>query len=60
MIDPVKRLESYGVTATFTADRPNDFPLAVSRDLSAMDPRLFRPEPMGLELRPARSRWRRP
>jgi List-Bact-rpt repeat protein len=30
VIDPVKRLESYGVTATFTADRPNDFPLAVS------------------------------
>ena len=26
VIDPVKRLESYGVTATFTADRPNDFP----------------------------------
>ena len=35
-----------------------DFPLAVSRDLTAMDPRLFRPEPMGLQLRPARSRWR--
>ena len=30
VIDPVKRLESYFVTATFTADRPNEFPLAVS------------------------------
>ena len=36
-----------------------DFPLAVSRDLMAMDPRLFRPEPMGLQLRPARRRWHR-
>ena len=26
-----------------------DFPLAVSRDLMAMDPRLFRPEPTGLQ-----------
>jgi propionate CoA-transferase len=35
-----------------------DFPLEASPDLAAMDPRLFRPEPMGLELRPARRRWR--
>jgi propionate CoA-transferase len=32
-------------------------PLAVSPDLSLMDPCLFRPEPMGLELAPARPRW---
>ena len=30
MIDPVKQLVSYSVTATFTAERPNEFPLAVS------------------------------
>jgi propionate CoA-transferase len=35
------------------------FPLAVSRGLVEMDPRLFRPEPMGLELKPARKRWSR-
>jgi acyl CoA:acetate/3-ketoacid CoA transferase len=35
------------------------FPLAVSPDLTEMDPRLFRPEPMGLELRPVRKRWNR-
>jgi acyl CoA:acetate/3-ketoacid CoA transferase len=35
------------------------FALAVSHDLAEMDPRLFRPEPMGLELRPARRRWNR-
>ena len=33
------------------------FPLRVSPDLALMDPRLFRPEPMGLELQPARRRW---
>ena len=33
------------------------FALQVSPDLVEMDPRLFRPEPMGLELRPARRRW---
>jgi hypothetical protein len=30
VIDPVTRLVSYSVTATFTAERPNEFPLAVS------------------------------
>jgi acyl CoA:acetate/3-ketoacid CoA transferase len=35
------------------------FPLAVSPGLAGMDPRLFRAEPMGLELRPARRRWSR-
>jgi acyl CoA:acetate/3-ketoacid CoA transferase len=34
--------------------------LGVSPDLALMDPRLFRPEPMGLELAPARPRWREP
>ena len=34
--------------------------LAVSPDLAEMDPRLFRPEPMGLELAPARPRWSDP
>jgi propionate CoA-transferase len=33
------------------------FALAVSPKLSEMDPRLFRPEPMRLELGPARKRW---
>jgi propionate CoA-transferase len=33
------------------------FPLAISPDLAEMDPRLFRPEPMRLRLRPARKRW---
>ena len=33
------------------------FALAVSPDLIEMDSRLFRPEPMGLELEPARKRW---
>jgi acyl CoA:acetate/3-ketoacid CoA transferase len=33
------------------------FPLRVDPDLIEMDPRLFRPEPMGLELQPARRRW---
>jgi acyl CoA:acetate/3-ketoacid CoA transferase len=33
------------------------FPLHISPDLALMDPRLFRPEPMGLELKPARRRW---
>jgi acyl CoA:acetate/3-ketoacid CoA transferase len=31
--------------------------LAISPDLSEMDARLFHPEPMGLELAPARPRW---
>jgi acyl CoA:acetate/3-ketoacid CoA transferase len=35
------------------------FPLAVSPGLTEMDPRLFRPEPIGLELRAARRPWRR-
>jgi acyl CoA:acetate/3-ketoacid CoA transferase len=35
------------------------FELMASPDLSEMDPRLFRPGPMGLELRPARRRWHR-
>ena len=34
--------------------------LRVSPDLALMDPRLFRPEPMGLELAPALPRWREP
>jgi len=33
------------------------FALAVSPELAEMDRRLFRPEPMGLELRLARKRW---
>jgi acyl CoA:acetate/3-ketoacid CoA transferase len=33
-----------------------EIPLAVSPELSEMDPRLFRPEPMGLELGPSRPR----
>ena len=34
------------------------FPLAVSPELALMDGRLFRPEPMGLELRPRPlARW---
>jgi acyl CoA:acetate/3-ketoacid CoA transferase len=35
-----------------------DIPLRVSPDLARMDPRLFRPEPMGLALAPARPRAR--
>jgi acyl CoA:acetate/3-ketoacid CoA transferase len=35
-----------------------DFPLVVSPELTEMDARLFRPEAIGLELRPARTRWR--
>lgn len=31
-----------------------DFRLAVADDLTVMDPRIFRPEPMGLRLKPAR------
>jgi acyl CoA:acetate/3-ketoacid CoA transferase len=37
--------------------RQAGFPLAISPALAEMDPRLFRPEPMGLQLRPARKRW---
>ena len=33
------------------------FALRVDPNLMEMDPRLFRPEPMGLELQPARRRW---
>jgi propionate CoA-transferase len=33
------------------------FALAVSPELTEMDPRLFRPEPMGLELKAARKGW---
>jgi acyl CoA:acetate/3-ketoacid CoA transferase len=33
------------------------FPLRVDPELREMDPRLFRAEPMGLELQPARRRW---
>ena len=36
------------------------FPLRVAPNLVEMDPRLFRPEPMGLELKPARRRWSLP
>jgi propionate CoA-transferase len=35
-------------------------PLRVSADLAPMDPRLFRPEPMALELAPPRALGRRP
>jgi acyl CoA:acetate/3-ketoacid CoA transferase len=34
-----------------------EIPLAISPDLREMDARLFHPEPMGLELAPARPRW---
>jgi len=37
-----------------------EIPLAVSPDLTEMDGRLFRPEPIGLELVPARPRWSEP
>ena len=39
--------------------RQADIPLRVSAELAEMDPRLFRPEPMGLELAPPRrhGRW---
>ena len=33
------------------------FALAISPELTEMDPRLFRPKPMGLELKPVRERW---
>jgi propionate CoA-transferase len=33
------------------------FALAVSPELTEMDPRLFRPEPMALELKAARKGW---
>jgi propionate CoA-transferase len=37
-----------------------EIPLTVSPDLAEMDPRLFRPPPMGLEVRPGVPRWRLP
>ncbi len=38
----------------------SEIPLAVSPELRPMDPRLFRPEPMGLELPAGRERWSQP
>jgi propionate CoA-transferase len=38
----------------------SEIPLVISPELRPMDPRLFRPEPMGLELPAGRDRWSQP
>ena len=57
------RLEREGVTVTEIAPgidlerdilAQSEFPLRIANDCRKMDPALFRPEPLNLQLRPAR------